>query len=110
MKFSEILTQATALLQHRGRLSYRTLRLEFALDEEQLDVLKEQLIDIEALAGDHDGKMLVWVGGGGTGGTGNPRSEEPPPSPPPPTPNPQPPSPYPPAHLAERIRAEQAAR
>ena len=59
MKFSEILTQATALLQHRGRLSYRTLRLEFALDEEQLDVLKEQLIDIEALAVDHDGKIRM---------------------------------------------------
>ena len=40
MKFSEIITQATDLLQQRGRLSYRTLRMEFDLDEEQLDVLK----------------------------------------------------------------------
>lgn len=62
MKFSEIIKQANDLLQQRGRLSYRTLRMEFDLDEEQLDVLKEQLIDIEALAVDQDGKMLVWVG------------------------------------------------
>lgn len=62
MKFSEIITQASQLLQQRGRLSYRTLSLEFDLREEQLDVLKEQLIDIEALAVDQDGKMLVWVG------------------------------------------------
>ena len=92
MKFSEIITQANALLQHRGRLSYRTLKLEFDLDDEQLDVLKEQLIDIEALAVDQDGKMLVWIGGGETGGTGKPSSEEPPPFPPP----------LPPGHLHSR--------
>src|SRR5262249_41228263 len=50
-------------------LSYRTLRMEFDLEEEQLDVLKEQLIDIEALAVDQDGKMLVWVGEGEKGAT-----------------------------------------
>lgn len=64
MKFSDIIKQASALLQERGRLSYRTLRMEFALDDEQLDVLKEQLIDIEELAIDKDRKMLVWAGDG----------------------------------------------
>lgn len=62
MKFSEIIKQTSELLRQRGRLSYRTLRMEFDLEEEQLDVLKEQLLDIEALAVDQDGKMLVWVG------------------------------------------------
>lgn len=46
MKFSEIIDQASALLQRKGRLTYRALKLEFALDDEQLDVLKEELIDL----------------------------------------------------------------
>jgi class 3 adenylate cyclase len=36
----------------------------FELDDEQLDVLKEELIDIQELAVDKDGKMLVWSGDG----------------------------------------------
>ena len=63
MKFSEIVKEARELLEDKGRVSYRMLRLEFALDDEQLDVLKEELIDIEEVAVDRDGKMLVWTGG-----------------------------------------------
>jgi hypothetical protein len=62
MKFSEIVEQAKALLQRKERISYRALKMEFALDDEQLDILKEELVDIEELAVDKDGKMLVWVG------------------------------------------------
>ena len=50
MKFSEIVDQATALLQRKGRVSYRALKMEFGLDDDQLDALKEELIDIEELA------------------------------------------------------------
>ena len=46
MKFSEIVEQAKALLQRKERISYRALKLEFDLTDEQLDVLKEELIDI----------------------------------------------------------------
>ena len=62
MKFSEIVDQATALLQRKGRMSYRALKMEFDLDDDQLDILKEELIDIQELAADKDGKMLVWKG------------------------------------------------
>ena len=55
-------------------MTYRTLRLQFQLDEEQLEALKEALIDAERLAVDEDGRVLVWMGGA-----------EPPPSPPPPS-------------------------
>ncbi len=113
MKFSEILKQASELLRQRGRLSYRTLRMELNLEDEQLDVLKEQLIDIEALAVDQDGKMLVWVGQNSlgssvqglvseastpivTGHTLDARLSDP---------RQRPPIAYTPAHLAERIRA-----
>ena len=98
MKISEIVTAARALLQDKGRASYRLLKMEFALDEEQLDVLREELIDIEEVAADKDGKMLVWVGDGVS--TSTPSDTQ--------TPS-QSPASYTPQHLAERILAEQAA-
>ena len=62
MKFSEVIDQAHALLQRKGRLTYRSLKLEFDLDDEQLDVLKEELIEGQRVAADEDGKVLVWTG------------------------------------------------
>ena len=62
MTFEEILDQATAMLQRRGRVSYRTLTLQFHLDEESLTALKEELIEVHHLAVDQDGRMLVWMG------------------------------------------------
>ncbi len=40
------------------------LKLEFDLTDEQLDVLKEELIEAREVAIDKDGKMLVWTGDG----------------------------------------------
>src|SRR5881397_106238 len=54
--------QVVALLQQRGRLAYRMLKLQFQLDDEQLEALKEELIEVKELAVDKGGKMLVWVG------------------------------------------------
>src|SRR5215831_14624992 len=62
MNFEEILDQAIAMLQRRGRVAYRTLKLQFHLDEEALEVLKEELIEVHHLAVDHEGRMLVWAG------------------------------------------------
>src|SRR5262245_56740471 len=62
MKFSEVVEQASALLQRRGRLTYRTLKREFDLDEAALEDLKFELIEGQELAVDKDGKMLVWTG------------------------------------------------
>ena len=62
MKFSDIVDQASDLLQRTGRVSYRVLKRDFALDDEALDDLKEELIDIREVAADKDGKMLVWTG------------------------------------------------
>ena len=62
MNFEAILDQASAMLQRRGRVAYRTLKLQFHLDEEALEVLKEELIEVHQYAVDHDGKMLVWTG------------------------------------------------
>src|SRR5712692_8357372 len=71
MKFSEMVDQARALLQRTGKLTYRVLKREFALDDEALEDLKEQFIAAEEVAVDQDGKVLVWIGAGGNGESGH---------------------------------------
>src|SRR5262249_19632673 len=44
MSFEDILDQALAMVQRRGRVTYRTLKLQFALDDEQLATLKDELL------------------------------------------------------------------
>src|SRR5262245_30510458 len=73
MTFEEVLDQAMAMLQRRGRLTYRTLKLHFQLDDEHLEALKDELIYGQRLAVDEDGRVLVW-----TGGTEVPSSPTPP--------------------------------
>jgi hypothetical protein len=63
VKFYEIVNQVVALLQREGRVSYRALRLEFDLNDDTLEALKEELIDAKLLAIDENGKVVVWVGG-----------------------------------------------
>ena len=62
MKFSEIVKQASTLLHEKGRVSYRMLQREFDLDAELLEDLKVELIEVDELAVDKNGKMLVWAG------------------------------------------------
>jgi hypothetical protein len=62
MTFDELLMQVRELLQNKGRVSYRALKLQFNLDEEHLEGLKDELIEAERVATDEDGKVLVWVG------------------------------------------------
>ena len=62
MRFSDIIEQAKALLQRQGRITYRSLKREFDLEDEALEDLKFELIDGQELAVDKDGKMLVWIG------------------------------------------------
>ena len=115
MTFDEVLDQVRELLQRKGRLSYQALKLRFNLDDPFLEGLKGELIKAERVAADEGGEVLVWIGEGSKGETakgGNgERGEEQ---------NkvtshqfsvvsPQPPVAYTPPHLAERIRAEQAA-
>ena len=62
MTFEEILDQAIAMLQRRGRLTYGALQLQFHLDDAILDVLKDELIYGQRLAVDEEGRVLVWTG------------------------------------------------
>jgi len=63
MTFEEILDQAIAMLQRRGRLTYGALKRQFQLDDAYLDDLKAELIEGQRLAADEDGRVLVWTGG-----------------------------------------------
>src|SRR6266702_3703770 len=62
MTFEEILDQAIAMLQRRGRLTYGTLKRQFQLDAAALEDLKNELIKGQRLAVDEDGEVLVWAG------------------------------------------------
>src|SRR5919108_5494217 len=62
MTFEELLDQAIALLQRRGRLTYRALKRQFNLDDDYLEDLKAELIQGQRLAVDEDGAVLVWTG------------------------------------------------
>src|SRR5712691_3626846 len=63
MTFEELLDQAIALLQRRGRVTYRTLKRQFHMDDDVLEDLKEEIIYGQRLAVDEDGRVLVWTGG-----------------------------------------------
>src|SRR5262245_29010321 len=66
MDFVAVMDQVIALLRQRGRLTYRTLQLQFQLDETHLEALKDELIYGQRLAVDEDGRVLVWTGDTGT--------------------------------------------
>jgi TOMM system kinase/cyclase fusion protein len=76
MTFEEVVDQASALLQRRGRVTYRLLKRQFNLDDEALEDLKEEIIYGQKLAVDEDGRVLVWTGAAGQS------SEQPSPTPP----------------------------
>jgi class 3 adenylate cyclase/tetratricopeptide (TPR) repeat protein len=100
MTFEELLDQAIALLQRRGRLTYRALKRQLNVDDDYLEDLKAELIQGQRLAVDEAGAVLVWTGG--TASAAAPAA----------TPAPvqgQAPLTYTPPHLAEKILAARPA-
>src|SRR5712691_3286709 len=62
MTFEEILDQAIAMLQRRGRLTYGALKRQFQLEDAYLEDLKAELIEGQRVAVDEEGRVLVWTG------------------------------------------------
>src|SRR5215470_10370264 len=62
MTFDDVLAQIIDLLQREKRVSYRALKRRFALDDEYLEDLKDELIKAKRLAMDEEGSVLVWTG------------------------------------------------
>src|SRR5262249_3476100 len=62
MSFEEILDQALAMLQRRGRVSYRALQRQFALDAAYLEDVKAELLYAYPHVIDDQGRGLIWTG------------------------------------------------
>jgi class 3 adenylate cyclase/tetratricopeptide (TPR) repeat protein len=104
MNLLEIITQVRTFLEQNGRISYRMLQRQFALDEEALEDLKEELIDVQQVAADDGGKVLIWLDSPAGAPPAGPRDA------PEASTRPQPdPRAYTPAHLAERILTSRSA-
>lgn len=58
MIFDEILDQAIDMRQRRKRLSYRALKRQFDLDDEYLEALKLEIIEIQQVAVDQEGRRV----------------------------------------------------
>ena len=61
MSFLDTVRRARAYLEEQRRVSLRALRREFALDDDALAELVEELVDIQHVAA-RDGNALAWVG------------------------------------------------
>jgi len=62
VKFSEVIEQASALLQRRGRITYRSLKREFELEDEGLEDLKAELLYSHPQVVEDEGRGLRWTG------------------------------------------------
>src|SRR5713101_7261484 len=100
MTFEEILDQAIAMLQRRGRLTYGALKRQFQLDDAYLDDVKTELIEGQRVAVDEDGRVLVWTGA---------EVSAPPPTAPPVSRQDRLPLAYTPPYLAEKILTSRSA-
>ena len=61
MDFYEMVDQVVKLLQQRGRLTYRSLKVQFQLVDATCEALKDELLFSHPVV-DHDGRGLVWTG------------------------------------------------
>jgi 3-deoxy-D-arabino-heptulosonate 7-phosphate (DAHP) synthase len=62
MDLYAILDQVVDLLRQRQRVTYRALKVQFQLDDEALEALKDELIEAQQLTRDENGRILVWIG------------------------------------------------
>ena len=69
MTFEEILDHAIAMLKRRRRVAYRTLQVQFNLDENALEALKDELLYAQQVARDEDGRVLLLDGRRGRDGS-----------------------------------------
>ena len=100
MDFVAVMEQAIALLRQRGRVTYRTLQLQFTLNDEQLAALKDELLYSQPQVRDDTGRGLIWADASGPVRVGTAAPVEPPA---------QAPLTYTPPYLAEKILTSRSA-
>lgn len=62
MTFEEVIDQAIDMLRRRGCVTHRTLKRQFALEDEAFEDLKEELLYSHPDLVHDDGRGLVWTG------------------------------------------------
>ena len=60
-RFEEAISGTLDALKRRGRVSYAAITREYGLEADDLEALKDELIEILGAARDEDGRMLVAV-------------------------------------------------
>jgi hypothetical protein len=98
--FVTVMEQAIALLRQRGRVTYRTLQLQFTLDDEQLAALKDELLYSQPQVRDDTGRGLIWTDDAGPVLAGTAAPVKPPA---------QAPLTYTPPYFAEKILTSRSA-
>lgn len=61
MDFEHLLDQAIDMLRRHRRLTYRTLKRQFKLDDQMLEELKDELLFSQPVVDEHD-RGLFWTG------------------------------------------------
>jgi hypothetical protein len=64
--FNEVLSQTLAMLHQHGRVSYRALKRQFALQDDYLEDLKDAILFAHPEVRDEEGRGLVWLSDTGT--------------------------------------------
>jgi class 3 adenylate cyclase/predicted ATPase len=60
--FNEVLSQTIAMLHQHGRVSYRALKRQFAIDDDYLADLTDAILFAHSQLRDEEGRGLVWTG------------------------------------------------
>src|SRR5215510_1757025 len=107
--FNEVLSQTSAMLQQHGRVSYRALKRQFAIDDAFREDLKYELIAVQQRDVDQDDTVLVWTGEIGSAAASMPAPATSAAVPPPALSHVQEPLAYTPSYLAEKILTSRSA-
>jgi class 3 adenylate cyclase len=109
MTFDELFAQVCEALQREQRISYRALRRRFALSDDDLEDITDELIYAKQWAVDEDSRVLVWLGDKNAAQPLPPAQSFTEPIPPPSI-GPQPtPLAYTPTYLTEKILTSRSA-
>src|SRR5712691_9647024 len=109
MTFKEVLAQVIDWLQQDKRVSYRALKRQFAIDDAFLADLTYELTEVQQLAVDHNGTVLVWTGDAGATAAPLPAPSTSAAMTPPATEHAREPLSYTPSHLAEKFLTSRGA-
>ena len=63
MNFEEALDPALMMFHRRGRVTYQTLKLQFELDDDHLEALKDERLYSQPQVVDDKDRGLIWAGG-----------------------------------------------